>query len=97
MIKYRGISVDVLLLLLPLYITQVLPTNFPLIWSYFEIAFLPSAAIGPTGIVVGHCVRPSVRLSVRPERRSRSNSLRISANIPKFGGMMHSTMEQIAI
>ena len=60
----------------------------------------PSA---PTGIVVGHCVRsagrlsvpPSVclsvrpsSLSVRPDRRHHSNSLRISATSLIFGGMM---------
>ena len=39
-------------------------------------------------------IRPSC-LSVRTERRSRSNSLRISAIRLTFGGMMHSTMEQI--
>ena len=43
-----------------------------------DLPCLPSAAIDPTGIVVGHCVRPAVCPSVRPERRSRSNSLRIS-------------------
>ena len=52
------------------------------------------------GIVVGHCVRPtgrlSVRPSVRPERRYVSNSLRISGISLKLGGMMHSIMEQIA-
>ena len=47
----------------------------------------------PMGIVVGHCVRPSVCL----ERRYRSNSLRISAISLKFGGIMHSTIEQIDI
>ena len=42
-------------------------------------------------------IRPSACPSVRPNRSSRSNSLRISAISLKFGGMMHSTMEQIAI
>ena len=45
--------------------------------------------------------RPSVRLSVfpsvRPERRSRSNSFKISGISLTFGGMMHSNMKQIAI
>ena len=59
----------------------------------FAFLFFASAAIGPTGIVVGHCVRPSVR----PERHSRSNALRISTISLKFGGMMHNTMAQIAI
>ena len=66
---------------------------------------LPSAAIGPMGIVIGQCVRPSVRLFVRlfvrlsihPKRHSHSYSLTISAVSLKFGGMMHSTMEQTAI
>ena len=56
--------------------------------------FLPSAAIGPRGIIVGHCVRPSVCPSVRA-KRSRTNSLGISAISLKFAGMMHSTIEQI--
>ena len=53
---------------------------------------IPSAAIG-------HCVRSSVcpSVSVRPERRYRSNSLRISAISLKFRGMMPSTMEQMKI
>ena len=43
-------------------------------------------------------VRPSVcfSLSVRPERRSGSNSLGISAISLKFGVVMHSSMKQIA-
>ena len=47
----------------------------------------------PTGIVVVPCVRPSVCpaacLSDHPERRYRSNSLRISAIGLKFGGVVH--------
>ena len=39
------------------------------------------------GIVVIPCVRPSVR----SERHYGSNSLKILAVNPKFGGMMHST------
>ena len=50
--------------------------------------FLPSAAMDI-------CV--SVCPSVCREWRSLSNSLRISAISLKFGGMMHSTMEQIAM
>ena len=38
-----------------------------------------------------------VRPSVRPERRYRSNALRISCINLKFGGMMQSNMKQIAI
>ena len=41
--------------------------------------------------------RPSVCPSVHPEWRYRSNSSRISAISLKFHGMMHSSMEQIAI
>ena len=66
-----------------------------------EKALLPWMPSALTGIAVGHCVRPSVRPSVlpfvRPERQSRCNSSRISAIRLKFSGMMHSTMEQIAI
>ena len=60
-------------------------------WILLSFNYLrpPSA---PTGISVGHCVRPSVR----PERHYHFNSLRISAVSLKFGGMMHSTMDQIA-
>ena len=56
----------------------------------FNYLWPPSA---PTGIDVGHCVRPSVR----PERHYHFNSLRISAISLKFGGMMHSTMDQMAL
>ena len=51
----------------------------------------------PTGIDdcvdVGHCVRPSVR----PERHYHLSFLKISAINLKYGGMMHSTMEQVAV
>ena len=60
------------------------------------IILLPSAAIGADGYC-RRSLRPGVCLSVRPERRYRSNSLGISTISLKFGGMMHSTMEQIAI
>ena len=58
-----------------------------------------------TGIVIGHCVWldsrlsvcVSVCLSVHPKWHSCFNFLIISAIDLKFGGMMHSTMEQIAI
>ena len=62
--------------------------------SLYLNQILTSDAIGPMGIVVGH---RAGRPSVRPERRSRSNSLRIIAISLKFGGIMHSTMEHIAI
>ena len=39
----------------------------------------------------------SVCPSVHPERHSHSNSLMILGISPKFGGMMHSNMKQIAI
>ena len=55
--------------------------------------YYPRPPSAPTGIDVGHCVRPSVR----PERHYHSNSLRISDISLKFSGMMHSTMEQIVI
>ena len=38
-----------------------------------------------------------MRPSIRPKRRYRSNSLMISAMGLKLGGMMHSTVKQIAI
>ena len=38
-----------------------------------------------------------MRPSIRAKRRYRSNYLRISAMGLKLGGMMHSTMKQIAI
>ena len=47
----------------------------------------------PTDNVVGHCVRPAVCPSVRPERRSHSKSWWISAISLKIGEMMHGTME----
>ena len=67
--------------------------------------YYPRPPLAPMGIFVGHCIRPSVRLSVcpsvslsvRPERRYRFNSLRISAFSLTFGGMMHTAVEQIAI
>ena len=43
--------------------------------------FHPRHPLVPTGIVVGHCVRPSAR----PERLYRSSSLKISAISQKFG------------
>ena len=58
--------------------------------------FYPRPQSAPTGIVVVHCVRPSVRPSVHPEGRYRSNPLRILAISLKSGGMMHSTMKRIA-
>ena len=68
------------------------------IWGYH---FNPGPPSAPTDIVVGHCVRPAGRLpvcsSVRPERRSRSNSLGFLAISLKFSGKMHSTIKQIAI
>ena len=60
-------------------------------WPKTHFHPLPPAA--PTGILVGHCDRPSGH----PERRYRSNYLRISAINRKFGGMMHSTVGQIAM
>ena len=62
------------------YVVIFTQTWLPMLYhAENEIVFLPSAAIGPTGIAVGHCVRPSVRLSVcssvRPERYPRSNVL----------------------
>ena len=87
--------------------TDVLPQDLAKSWKQRDsgLDLLPPAAIGPTGIIVVHCVRPPVRPSVRlpvcppvrPERRSRSNSLRITAIDLKLGGMMHSTMKHIAI
>ena len=67
-------------------------------------SFYPQLPSAPTGIVVGNCVHPSVcpavcpsvHPSVHPEWHSCFNSLRISAISLKFGGMMHSTVEQIA-
>ena len=61
--------------------------------------------LAPTGIVISHCIRPfahtsihlSVCPSVRPECHYQINSLMISTISLKFGGMMHSTMEQITI
>ena len=58
--------------------------------------FCPRPPSAQMGIVVGHCVRSTGRLSVRPpvypsvrpERHYRSNSLRISALSLKFGGMI---------
>ena len=38
-----------------------------------------------------------MRPSICPKRRYRSNSLRVSVMGLKLGGMMHSTMKQIAI
>ena len=74
-----------------------------MIWERWE-PFLPMATIGADGYChqslrrsVRPSVSPSVCLYVRPERTYRSNSLRISAVSPKCGGMMHSTMEQVAI
>ena len=65
------------------------------------IRYYRQASLASTSIVVGHCVRLSVRLFVcpfvRPKRRDRFNSLRISANSLKFGEMMYSTTQQIAI
>ena len=66
------------------------------------VSFLPLATISANGYchfdIASVC--PSVCLSVgpsvHPEWRHCSNSLRISAISLKFGGMMHSTMEQIA-
>ena len=67
------------------------------VWKWYSICiiihFYPRPPLAPTGIVVGHSVFPSVH----SEWCSFSNSLRISAISLKFGGMMHSTMEQIAI
>ena len=50
----------------------------------------PQPTLAPTGIVVGHCVRPSSHLSVsvQPEWCYHSNFLIISAISLKFGGMM---------
>ena len=42
-------------------------------------------------------VRPSLRLSVRPERRCHFNTIRISGIGQKFGIVMQNTMQQIAI
>ena len=63
-----------------------------------SISFLPSATIGADGYF-HRSLCPSVGLcpSVSSEWRYRCNSLRISAISLKFGGMMYSTMEQIAI
>ena len=49
------------------------------------------------GVVVIPYVSPFVHPYLRPERYYHSNSLRISAICLKFGGMMHSTMEQITV
>ena len=60
---------------------------------------LPLVAIGADGYCrrsMCPSFRPSACPPVRPERRYRSNFLRISAIGLKFGGMMHSTMKQIA-
>ena len=38
-----------------------------------------------------------MRASIRPKRRYRSNSLRISVMGLKLGGMMHSTIKQVTI
>ena len=56
--------------------------------------FHPQPQSALTG-TVGHCVRPSVCPSVRPEWCYHSNSLRISAMSLKCGEVVHSTMEQI--
>ena len=46
-----------------------------LIQPGFSDDFYPRPPSAPTGIVVGHCVRPVVYPSVRPEGRYRPNSL----------------------
>ena len=56
------------------------------------VILLPSAVIGPNDNW-----RQWLRPFVRPEWHYHSNTLRISAVSLKFDGMMHSTMEQIAI
>ena len=47
--------------------------------------------------ILFYSFRHSLRPSIRPKRRYRSNSLRISAMGLKLGGMIHSTIKQIAI
>ena len=56
------------------------------------VILLPSAVIGANGYW-----RQWLRPSVRPEWYYHSSTLRILAISLKFDGMMHSTMEQIAI
>ena len=73
-------------------------------WPYLACCMsilLPRAAIGPTGIVVGHCGWPSVHLAGQPSvRLSVPNDIpswRILVISLKFIGMIHSTMDQMAI
>ena len=62
------------------------------VMGYCRIVLLLWAAVGTDGYW-----RRSLRPSFRPERRHRSNTLRISAISQTFGGMMYSTMKQITI
>ena len=58
--------------------------------------FNPRSPSAPMGIVVGHYVRP-VHPSVRRSVLNDATALTLSAISLKFGGMMHSAMDQIAI